>query len=46
VHSPGRIACGAAIDGLYAVGNTMAVPIGTSMLFSHLAVEDMLGRNV
>lgn len=43
------------IPGLYAAGNTMAAPsgtaypgggnpIGTSMLFSHLAVRDMLGR--
>lgn len=42
------------IRGLYAAGNTMAAPsgtaypaggnpIGTSMLFSHLAVKDMLG---
>lgn len=48
---------GAGIDGLYAAGNTMAAPsgtaypgggnpIGTSMLFSYLAVTDMLGRNV
>ncbi|MBU9764008.1 FAD-binding protein [Mycobacterium sp. TNTM28] len=48
-------ASGAAITGLYAAGNTMAAPsgtaypgggnpIGTSMLFSHLAVKDMLGR--
>ncbi|MGW0161745.1 FAD-binding protein [Mycobacterium sp. NPDC003323] len=45
---------GAVIAGLYAAGNTMAAPsgtaypgggnpIGTSMLFSHLAVLDMLG---
>jgi hypothetical protein len=44
------------IPGLYAAGNTMAAPsgtaypgggnpIGTSMLFSHLAVMDMLGRS-
>ncbi|MCF6385478.1 FAD-binding protein [Mycobacterium sp. MBM] len=44
------------IRGLYAAGNTMAAPsgtaypgggnpIGTSMLFSHLAVRDMLGRS-
>lgn len=44
---------GAVIEGLYAAGNTMAAPsgtaypgggnpIGTSMLFSHLAVKDML----
>ncbi|KUH95550.1 FAD-binding protein [Mycobacterium sp. IS-3022] len=44
------------ILGLYAAGNTMAAPsgtaypgggnpIGTSMLFSHLAVKDMLGRD-
>lgn len=44
---------GKAIPGLYAAGNTMAAPsghaypgggnpIGTSMLFSHLAVRDML----
>lgn len=43
------------IAGLYAAGNTMAAPsgtaypaggnpIGTSMLFSHLAVKDMLSR--
>jgi len=43
------------IEGLYAAGNTMAAPsghaypgggnpIGTSMLFSHLAVRDMLKR--
>ncbi|GAA3661875.1 FAD-binding protein [Nocardioides ginsengisoli] len=43
------------IAGLYAAGNTMAAPsgtvypgggnpIGTSMLFSHLAVRDMLAR--
>ncbi|MGV0741597.1 FAD-binding protein [Mycolicibacterium sp. XJ870] len=48
---------GAVIDGLYAAGNTMAAPsgtaypgggnpIGTSMLFSHLAIEDMLGRTL
>lgn len=47
---------GRPIVGLYAAGNTMAAPsgtaypgggnpIGTSMLFSHLAVKDMLGRN-
>lgn len=46
---------GAVIPGLYAAGNTMAAPsgytypgggnpIGTSMLFSHLAVKDMLSR--
>lgn len=46
---------GTVIDGLYAAGNTMAAPsgtaypgggnpIGTSMLFSHLAVKDMLAR--
>jgi len=46
---------GSRIDGLYAAGNTMAAPsgyaypgggnpIGTSMLFSHLAVLDMLER--
>ncbi|MFI1462321.1 FAD-binding protein [Nocardia carnea] len=46
---------GTAIPGLYAAGNTMAAvsgtvypgggnPIGASMLFSHLAVRDMLGR--
>ncbi len=46
---------GAAIPGLYAAGNTMAAasgtvypgggnPIGASMLFSHLAVLNMLGR--
>ncbi|OKH82251.1 FAD-binding protein [Mycolicibacterium sp.] len=46
---------GTVIAGLYAAGNTMAAPsgtaypgggnpIGTSMLFSHLAVKDMLGR--
>ncbi|MFC4604100.1 FAD-binding protein [Rhodococcus kronopolitis] len=46
---------GSPIVGLYAAGNTMAAPsgtvypgggnpIGTSMLFSHLAVLDMLGR--
>lgn len=45
------------IAGLYAAGNTMAAPsgyaypgggnpIGTSMLFSHLAVLDMLSRTV
>jgi hypothetical protein len=44
------------IPGLYAAGNTMAAPsgtaypgggnpIGTSMLFSHLAVRDMLSRS-
>ncbi|WP_156452573.1 FAD-binding protein, partial [Mycobacterium gordonae] len=44
---------GRPIPGLYAAGNTMAAPsglaypgggnpIGTSMLFSHLAVRDML----
>jgi 3-oxosteroid 1-dehydrogenase len=44
---------GAAIPGLYAAGNTMAAPsgttypgggnpIGTSMVFAHLAVKDML----
>jgi predicted oxidoreductase len=44
------------IPGLYAAGNTMAAPsgtaypgggnpIGTSMLFSHLAVADMLSRS-
>ena len=44
---------GTAIPGLYAAGNTMAAPsgttypgggnpIGTSMLFSHLAVRDMV----
>ena len=43
------------IPGLYAAGNTMAAPsgtvypgggnpIGTSMVFSHLAVLDMLGQ--
>jgi 3-oxosteroid 1-dehydrogenase len=48
-------ASGNPIPGLYAAGNTMAAPsgtaypgggnpIGTSMLFSHLAVRDMLGR--
>ncbi|QLL08531.1 FAD-binding protein [Mycobacterium vicinigordonae] len=48
-------ASGRPIPGLYAAGNTMAAPsglaypgggnpIGTSMLFSHLAVRDMLGR--
>ncbi len=47
---------GRVIAGLYAAGNTMAAPsgtsypgggnpIGTSMLFSHLAVKDMLGRS-
>ncbi|MEU1984189.1 FAD-binding protein [Nocardia sp. NPDC019395] len=46
---------GAPIPGLYAAGNTMAAvsgtaypgggnPIGASMLFSHLAVRDMLAR--
>ena len=46
---------GRTIPGLYAAGNTMAAPsgtaypgggnpIGTSMLFSYLAVRDMLGR--
>ncbi|MFN3006025.1 FAD-binding protein [Mycolicibacterium wolinskyi] len=46
---------GTVIDGLYAAGNTMAAPsgtaypgggnpIGTSMLFSHLAVKDLLAR--
>ncbi|KMO67969.1 FAD-binding protein [Mycolicibacterium chlorophenolicum] len=46
---------GAVIPGLYAAGNTMAAPsgtaypgggnpIGTSMVFSHLAVLDMTGR--
>ncbi|WP_293331034.1 FAD-binding protein [Mycobacterium sp.] len=46
---------GRPIPGLYAAGNTMAAPsgeaypgggnpIGTSMLFSHLAVRDMLNR--
>ncbi|MEU6560192.1 FAD-binding protein [Nocardia nova] len=46
---------GAPIPGLYAAGNTMAAvsgtvypgggnPIGASMLFSHLAVLNMLGR--
>lgn len=46
---------GSPILGLYAAGNTMAAPsgttypgggnpIGTSMLFSHLAVRDMLAR--
>jgi succinate dehydrogenase/fumarate reductase flavoprotein subunit len=45
---------GAVIRGLYAAGNTMAAPsgttypgggnpIGTSMVFSHLAVRDILG---
>jgi len=49
-------ASGNPIPGLYAAGNTMAAPsgtaypgggnpIGTSMLFSHLAVMDMLRRN-
>lgn len=48
-------ATGAVIPGLYAAGNTMAAPsgttypgggnpIGTSMVFSHLAVRHMLGR--
>lgn len=48
-------AAGNPIPGLYAAGNTMAAPsgtaypgggnpIGASMLFSHLAVRDMLGR--
>ena len=48
-------ASGNAIPGLYAAGNTMAAPsgtaypgggnpIGTSMVFSHLAVKDMLDR--
>lgn len=47
---------GNSIPGLYAAGNTMAAPsgtvypgggnpIGTSMLFSHKAVMDMLGRS-
>lgn len=47
---------GRVIPGLYAAGNTMAAPsgttypgggnpIGTSMLFSHLAVRDMLSRS-
>lgn len=47
---------GAPIPGLYAAGNTMAAPsgtvypgggnpIGTSMVFSHLAVRDMAGRS-
>ena len=47
-------AAGNVIPGLYAAGNTMAAPsgtaypgggnpIGTSMVFSHLAVKDMLG---
>lgn len=46
---------GTIMRGLYAAGNTMAAPsgcaypgggnpIGTSMLFSHLAVLDMLDR--
>nr|WP_139026136.1 FAD-binding protein [Gordonia neofelifaecis] len=46
---------GSTITGLYAAGNTMAAPsglaypgggnpIGTSMLFSHLAVRDILAR--
>ncbi len=46
---------GRPIRGLYAAGNTMAAPsgevypgggnpIGTSMVFSHLAVRDMLSR--
>ncbi len=46
---------GNAIPGLYAAGNTMAAPsgyaypgggnpIGTSMVFAHLAVKNMLGR--
>jgi 3-oxosteroid 1-dehydrogenase len=46
---------GAPIAGLYAAGNTMAAvsgtvypgggnPIGASVLFSHLAVLDMVGR--
>ncbi|MGV9586966.1 FAD-binding protein [Nocardia farcinica] len=46
---------GTPIPGLYAAGNTMAAvsgtvypgggnPIGASMLFSHLAVRDILGR--
>lgn len=46
---------GTAIPGLYAAGNTMAAPsgtaypgggnpIGTSMLFSHLAVRDLAAR--
>lgn len=48
---------GKPIPGLYAAGNTMAAPsgtaypgggnpIGASMLFSHLAVLDMLGRQI
>jgi predicted oxidoreductase len=48
-------AAGSPIPGLYAAGNTVAAPsgtaypgggnpIGTSMLFSHLAVMDMRGR--
>ena len=48
-------AAGRPIPGLYAAGNTMAAPsgeaypgggnpIGTSMVFSHLAVRDMLNR--
>lgn len=48
---------GAVIHGLYAAGNTMAAPsgttypgggnpIGTSMVFSHLAVRDMLKESV
>lgn len=48
---------GQVIAGLYAAGNTMAAPsgtaypgggnpIGTSMLFSHLAVKDMLGMDL
>lgn len=53
---PGRSnTAGEVTAGLYAAGNTMAAPsgtaypgggnpIGTSMLFSHLAVRDMLGR--
>jgi 3-oxosteroid 1-dehydrogenase len=47
---------GKAIPGLYAAGNTMAAPsgtvypgggnpIGTSMVFAHLAVMDMLNRS-
>ncbi|MGB3484132.1 MAG: FAD-binding protein [Mycobacterium sp.] len=47
---------GAVIPGLYAAGNTMAAPsgttypgggnpIGTSMVYSHLAVRDMAGRD-
>jgi len=46
---------GAVIPGLYAAGNSMAAPsgtvypgggnpIGTSMIFSHLAVRDMINR--